>query len=66
VGVYGGDGAYSCLAAWINAWAKRGRPGVEALRLTAVPAPGPERLGPGEYLVRKPYYDLIASYDTAR
>ena len=64
--VYGGDSAHACLAASIDEWAKRGRPGVEALQLTAVPSPGPERLGPGEYLVQKPYYDLIASYDTPR
>ena len=64
--VYGGDGAYTRLAASIDEWAKRGRPPVEALQLTAVPSPGPERLGPDEYLVRKPYYDLIASYDTPR
>ena len=64
--VYGGDSAHACLAASIDEWAKRGRPGVEALQLTAVPSPGPERQGPGEYLVQKPYYDLIASYDTPR
>ena len=64
--VYGGDGAHTRLAASIDEWAKRGRPAVEALRLTAAPTPGPERLGSGEYLVRKPYYDLIASYDTPR
>ncbi len=63
--VYGGDGAHKRLAASIDAWSRRGRPGIEDLRLTAVPSPGPENVGPGEHLIRKPHFDLVASYDNS-
>ena len=61
--MYGGEGARRRLAHSIDAWARNGRPGIDALRLTAVPSPGPEKLGPRAQLIRQPYYDLIASYE---
>lgn len=64
--VYGGDGAYKRLAASIDEWSRRGRPGIEDLRLTAIQSPGPDNLGPDEHLIRKPHFDLVASYDTPR
>jgi protein-L-isoaspartate(D-aspartate) O-methyltransferase len=63
---YGGDGAHNHLAASIDEWSRRGRPGLKDLRLTAIQSPGPDNLGPGEHLIRKPQFDLIASYDTPR
>ncbi len=64
--LYGGDGAHKRLAASIDAWSRRGRPGIEDLRLTAIPSPGAENLGTGEHLIRKPHFDLVAHYYTPR
>jgi len=61
---YGGDTAYDRLGAALDAWTHAGRPGLDALRLTAVPSGAPVALADGAHRIPKPHVDIIAAYAT--
>ena len=58
---YGPDDAYKRMQRRIEVWVRAVRPGTEALRLTAVPSG--EGVKPEQHRARKPFFDVIASYN---
>ena len=60
---YGENTALLDLEATITAWKKDGRPGLANLQLQAIPTESAIDLSPAARRLRKPYFDLVVSYN---